>query len=235
MTDTLEQFIANFRWMSWNLFLAIIPCVLSFVLFGNMFVRDFHPSPRSTNKSSNRRDINISNSRYFTRNPLWWFSLAIFILFLPNAPYIITDIIHFVSDVRSPVVSDRGIIFLLIPQYTVFILLGFQCYVISVMQLTQYFRRHPLFGNTFILENIMHLLCAIGVYWGRFNRLNSWDVFTKPQFVLNEALANLTSPSFFVGTGLFLITFVTLYYAAKLINQAIALYLINKVTSHTAT
>ncbi|MDX2255105.1 MAG: DUF1361 domain-containing protein [Pseudanabaenaceae cyanobacterium bins.39] len=235
MTDTFEQFIANFRWMSWNLFLAMIPCILSFCLFGNMFVHEFSKNQRIINKSSPRRGGIIASSRYLTKNPLWWFGLAIFILFLPNAPYIVTDIIHFVNDVRSPFVSDRGIIFLLIPQYTVFILLGFQCYVISVMQLTQYFSRHPLFGNTFILENIIHLLCAIGVYWGRFNRLNSWDVFTNPAFVFREALQNLATPNFFWGTGLFLLTFIALYYVTKLINQAIASYLMSKPDAERST
>ena len=77
MTEAFEYFVGNFQWMGWNLFLAIIPCVLSFILFARR-------SPRRLSK-----------------NPIWWFGLAVFILFLPNAPYIITDIIHFVDNATT--------------------------------------------------------------------------------------------------------------------------------------
>ena len=115
MAVALELFWENLdQFMTWNLFLAIIPCVLSFILFAKR-------SPKQLPVS-----------------PMWWLGLAAFILFLPNAPYIITDIIHFVRDLRVLGVSDNGIIFVLIPQYVVFLLLGFQCYVISLIKLIQY-------------------------------------------------------------------------------------------------
>lgn len=200
MTEAFEQFLGNFRWMGWNLFLAIIPCVLSFALF-----------PK---RSPKRLPLNM----------IWWAGLAIFILFLPNAPYIITDIIHFVSDSRSPEISPNGVIFVLIPQYTVFLLLGYECYVLSMIKLTQYLDWLKLIKNTFWLELSINLICAIGVYWGRFNRLNSWDVFTQPQFVISEALSNLTSPNFFIGTTLFFGIFTSLYYIFKWINLALIFY-----------
>jgi uncharacterized membrane protein len=88
--------------------------------------------------------------------------LAIFILFLPNAPYVITDIIHFVKDMRADV-SDNGLIFVLIPQYIAFILLGFQCYVISLIKLVQYVDWLKLTRKITLLEVSINFICAIGV------------------------------------------------------------------------
>lgn len=201
MTEALELFWGNLSgFMTWNLFLAIIPCVLSFILFA------------------------MRSPKRLPLNPIWWFGLVIFILFLPNAPYIITDIIHFVDDARATDVSDNGVIFVLIPQYIVFILLGFQCYVVSVLKLIKYLSWLKLIKNTTWLEVSINFICAIGVYWGRFNRLNSWDVFTNPKNVIRDAIHNFTSPNFFVGTILFFIIFTSLYYIFKWINLAISFY-----------
>ncbi len=58
-------------WISWNLFLAFIPMVLSFWLFR-----------RSTRPT-----------------PPWWIIFLVYAAFLPNAPYLLTDIIHTIQAV----------------------------------------------------------------------------------------------------------------------------------------
>ena len=204
MTEAFEQFFSNFRWMGWNLFLAVIPCILSFILFAKR-------SPKQ-----------------LPQNIIWWFGLAVFILFLPNAPYIITDIIHFVKDSRLPNISSNGVIFVLIPQYIVFILLGFQCYVLSIIKLIQYISWIKLIKNTTWLEISINLLCAVGVYLGRVNRLNSWYAFSQPRRVIYDAVNNLDNPNFFFGTILFFGIFTSLYYIFKWINLAIAFYWQNR-------
>jgi len=204
MTEAFENFLGNFRWMGWNLSLAIIPCLLSLILF--------------TKRSP----------KHLSQNPMWWLGLVTFILFLPNAPYIITDIIHFVDDVRTPEISHNGVIFLIIPQYIVFILLGFQCYVISLIKLVHYLGWLKLIRNIPFIEISMNFICAVGVYWGRFNRLNSWQVMTQPRRVLETAISNLENPNFFFGTILFFVIFTSLYYIFKWINLAIAFYWHNR-------
>ncbi len=208
MTAAFEQFLDNFRWMGWNLFLAIIPCVLSFILFGKRFAKR---SPKQ-----------------LPQNLIWWLGLAIFILFLPNAPYILTDIIHFVDDSRSPEISPNGVIFVLIPQYIVLLLLGFQCYVLSIIHLTEYLGRLKLIKNAAWLEVSINLICAIGVYWGRVNRLNSWHVLTQPRRLIHDAIDNLDNPNFFFGTILFFTIFTGFYYIFKWINLAISFYWHNR-------
>jgi uncharacterized membrane protein len=155
-------------------------------------------------------------------------------LFLPNAPYIITDIIHFVDDAREANVSDNGVIFVLIPQYILFLVLGFQCYVLAMIKLIQYLRWLNLIKNATWLEIGCNLICAIGVYLGRVNRLNSWDVFTQTIEVIVNTISNFTNPNFFLGTTIFFIVFTGLYYIFKWINIAIAFYLQNHADQWSA-
>ena len=205
MTEALELFWGNISgFMAWNLFLAIIPCALSFILFAK--------------RSPKRLPV----------NPIWWFGLVTFILFLPNAPYIITDIIHFVDDVRSPNVSDNGIIFILIPQYIAFILFGFQCYVTSIMKFIKYLGWLKIIKNTTWLEISLNFICAFGVYLGRFNRLNSWELFTNPLNIIHNTIYNFANPNFLFGTILFFITFTGLYYIFKWINVSLVFYWQNR-------
>jgi uncharacterized membrane protein len=159
---------------------------------------------------------------------MWWLGLIVFILFLPNAPYILTDIIHFVDDTRSLDISPNGVIFVLIPQYMAFMLLGFQCYVVSLLKLSQYLSWVRLSRYIPFMEIAISFVCAIGVYWGRFNRLNSWHVLTQPRRVIHDAIANLGNAEFFVGTFLFFVIFTSLYYIFKWINLAIVYYWHNR-------
>jgi uncharacterized membrane protein len=56
-------------WMGWNLLLAAIPVLLAWVLF--------RPARR--------------------RAALWWLGLAVFVAFLPNAAYVLTDAVHLMA------------------------------------------------------------------------------------------------------------------------------------------
>jgi uncharacterized membrane protein len=198
MVTALEFFFDNIRgFMAWNLFLAFIPLAFSIFLF-------------------NRRS---------RRNILWWLGLIIFIAFLPNAAYVITDIIHFVSDVRNPDISGNGIIFVIIPQYLVFILAGFQCHVLSVVGLINYLRGKNFISNPIGLvgaELGMNLLCSYGVYLGRFIRLNSWYIVTRPDKVVDEVIDSFMQRNFGLAMLIFFVTITFLYYVLKWVNISIA-------------
>lgn len=152
-------------WIVWNLFLAFIPLVLSFWLF--------------------RRRTNV-------RSPLWWVVLAVFIAFLPNAPYLLTDIIHLIRATRS-VYSIWIITLVFIPLHLFAILAGFEAYVVALINQGHYLRRQGLQRFVLSAELLVHALCAIGVYMGRFLRFNSWDLLTEPGYLLLATLNDLTS------------------------------------------
>ena len=73
------------------------------------------------------------------RSIFWWVGFLVFITFLPNAPYVLTDIIHLIDDIRRNY-SVWIITLAIIPQYLLFILLGFEAYVLSVIYLGDYLR-----------------------------------------------------------------------------------------------
>jgi uncharacterized membrane protein len=109
----------------------------------------------------------------------WWVGCLIFVLFLPNAAYVLTDSIHFVIDIRKGY-SFGNVVLVLLPQYLLFISTGFQAYVASLMNLGYFLAKRGQAQYCNLLELSFHGLAAIGVYLGRFSRFNSWDVLNHP-------------------------------------------------------
>ena len=139
-------------WVLWNLWLAVLPAVLAVVLF----------VPGRA------------------RTPAWWVGVATFVALLPNAPYVLTDVIHFDDSVRrSP--SDAHVAFVLIPGYLAFFAAGFASYVFCVVRLERWLRAAGwslprLLG----FDVTLHALVAVGVFLGRVFRFNSWDILARP-------------------------------------------------------
>lgn len=181
-------------WILWNLFLAFIPLVLSFWLYRR-------PSQ--------------------SRSWLWWIAFTVFIAFLPNAPYVLTDIIHLIRGTRF--VSTWVIALIFIPIHAVAILLGFEAYVVALINQGYYLRRQGV--GQFILwsELLTHGLCAIGIYMGRFRRFNSWDLVTEPGNILLTTLDDLTSkrPVFVIVITFAILT--VLYWLFKQMTLGLAL------------
>jgi uncharacterized membrane protein len=119
-----------------------------------------------------------------SRSVFWWIGLFFFIAILPNAPYILTDIIHFYDAVRD-INSAWAITFVIVPIYVLFIGVGWFAYVFSLINVGRYLDKYPR-GSHYIntIELILHLLCAIGIYIGRFIRFNSWSLITDPKHFL---------------------------------------------------
>lgn len=183
----------NIRWMTWNLFLAFIPLALSVWLF----------------------------RRGRGRSWVWWLGFLVFYAFLPNAPYLLTDVIHLIDDIRT-IQSVWVITLILIPVYVLVILSGFEAYVISLINLGYYLHRIDKSQWILWVELITHALCAIGVYWGRFLRFNSWDFITQPDALLTTGVEELLGKQPIV---IILITFAILtglYWIMKRVSLGVA-------------
>ena len=117
--------------------------------------------------------------------PLWWWmGVCLFTAILPNAPYVLTDIIHFYDAVRA-IDSAWTITLVIVPIYLIFIGVGWFAYVFSLINVGRYLTKHHLDKNVGIAELTLHFLCAIGIYIGRFIRFNSWSLVTNPQKFLS--------------------------------------------------
>src|SRR5579863_886556 len=126
--------------MGWDLFLAGVPLALAFLLF----------------------------RRARSRGPLWWAGLAVFVLFLPNAAYPLTDFLHFVLKIRQrPYLPDWAVGLFVIPEYVVYIGASFLAYVLALRFLGNYLRSAGKGRLVVATELLLHGLCALGVYLGR--------------------------------------------------------------------
>jgi uncharacterized membrane protein len=182
-------------WIVWNLFLAFIPLVLSVWLFRN-------PSR--------------------SRSILWWMGFLVFIAFLPNAPYLLTDIIHLIQAIRDDY-SVWLITLVILPPHLFAIVAGFEAYVISLINLGYYLRQQG--ASKFIVpaELMTHALCAIGIYLGRFPRLNSWDFITQPDAVAKTVLDNLTSKRPVLVMAITFVVLTVLYWVMKQVTLGLIL------------
>jgi uncharacterized membrane protein len=193
--NALEVFSWHSGWIIWNLFLALIPLALSFWLY--------------------RRKTKV-------RSLLWWVAFVVFLAFLPNAPYLLTDVIHLIRATRMGY-SVWIIVLIFIPLHLFAILAGFQAYVISVMNQSSYLKR--IGAGKFIVwsELITHALCAIGVYMGRFLRFNSWDLVTDPGNVLLVTLDDVTAKKPLLVIFISFIGLTVLYWLTKQVNLGLLL------------
>lgn len=158
--------------------------------------------------------------RSHSRSLTWWLGFFIFISFLPNAPYVLTDIIHLIDDIRAGY-SVWIITLALIPLYLLFMLIGFQAYVLSLMYLGEYMHRQGWGKFIFGAEIIIHGLSAIAIYLGRFLRFNSWDIITNTHTLVTSIIQDLTAQR---PLSVMVITFIVisgLYWLVKWLNLGI--------------
>lgn len=147
--------------LTWNLFLAWIPFVLS------LCVAAVHGrgGPR----------------------PLLWVLGAAWLLFLPNAPYILTDFIHLGTVGGAPLWFDTALIGTFA---TAGLALGLGS--LLVVHHVVEARAGRVVGWAVAVSSLV--LSAIGIYLGRFPRFNSWDIVTDPHGIVPVVLHRLADP-----------------------------------------
>lgn len=190
LADAFEAFNKYSGWIVWNLFLAFIPLILSLWLFL---------------RRSKRRSL------------LWWGGLIVYLTFLPNAPYLLTDIIHLIEAIRAGYsIWITTLVF--IPLHLLAILSGWEAYVISLINQGHYLKKQ--WGKKFIFpsELITHALCAIGIFLGRFRRFNSWDLVIQPNVLLTSTIEDLTAKKPLLVIVITWIILIILYWLTKQIT-----------------
>jgi uncharacterized membrane protein len=128
----------------------------------------------------------------------FWF--LVWLAFLPNAPYIVTDLIH----IR---VGNDTLLWLDVLVVLSFALSGLLLFYLSLLDMQQLikskFKRIPIQTiSIFIL-----FLSSFGVYLGRFLRYNSWEIISNPQVLISDVFEIMVSPFQNVTAWLFTLGF----------------------------
>lgn len=111
----------------------------------------------------------------------------VWFFFLPNTIYLFTDLIHFFDDwVR---VSGFTKIFVTL-QYLLLILTGFITFVLAFYPFEKIIRQSPWRRKRLRILSLLNFLIGFGIVLGRIERINSWDIITAPQKVL-QAVVNI--------------------------------------------
>jgi uncharacterized membrane protein len=113
--------------------------------------------------------------------------------FLPNSPYLVTDLVHLGEGVEL----WRHVL-----QYGFAAWTGIMLGVVSMRLVHDRIARDygPIYGWAAVLVSIG--LCSIGVVIGRFQRWNSWDLVTRPDAVVATTFQWVRSPFAYVqSTG----------------------------------
>jgi uncharacterized membrane protein len=177
--------------MVWNLYLAAIPTALALVLF--------------------RRPTRMGTS--------WWLTFGAWLLFLPNAPYVLTDVVHMADDLRGARSDTR--VYVVLATYALFAAAGLVSYVVSMQLFRRFLHRVvPSRGVAPILVAV-HGLCVIAMYLGRIVRLNSWDVVLAPRTVLASILRVPHPFTVVLLTAMFVIVGATAYATAAVGDKAL--------------
>ena len=173
----------RFIYLLWNLFLGWIPLQLSIYL-----------SKRDGNKWKD------------------WIIFLAWLLFFPNALYIVTDLIHLKGHANVPIWYDA--------------ILLFTCAITGLLMAFASLYRIEIFlmkkinkaGVNKVIVLVI-FLGSFGVYLGRFLRVNSWDVIVNPFELLNEIWIRLLYPFKYyrtwVVTLLLTVLFNLLYFGLK--------------------
>ena len=178
----------------WNLFLAWIPFVLAYLAFM----------------------LSWRRSLVYIAIPIFAF---LWLIFFPNAPYILTDFQHLgQGPSAAPLWYD-------VIMLTWFSWTGMLLGVVSLSLMQEIIRREfsRSLGWAFVL--LVSGLSSAGVYIGRFIRLNSWDILQSPAATADNIWTWLMDPSLksigFIGmyTLFFIFIYLTLYAFGHILQE----------------
>jgi uncharacterized membrane protein len=145
----------------WNLFLAWIPFVIALAVYDGF------------RRGASRVPLLVGG--------------ALWLLFFPNAPYIVTDLKHLRTWDGAPIWFD---VVMASAAAWAGLALGF----VSLYLMQTVVRRLVGAVNAWFFVLAVLALSSFGIYLGRFQRWNSWDVFTSPGRFARNVWPHLAQP-----------------------------------------
>lgn len=179
--------------LAWNLLLAWMPLVFNGLRWAYLTLHARIGAPR------------------WMRAPAIAFDFA-WLMFLPNAPYLVTDLIHLTA--RPPVPLWFDVLF-----FSGFAATG--CWL-GLVSLELVLARVKGRMMSLAAATLVCVLCGYGVFMGRFWRFNSWDILHDPLGLFVRALQPLLDPSSHRGAVAFTFGF-ALFFGMQLLLFAVAM------------
>lgn len=172
----------HYIYLLWNIFLSIIPFIIS------SFLLWYVGRP-------NRSII------------LLYIGMLVWLIAFPNAPYIVTDIIHIGRGYITPILYDTMLLF---TAAWVGLLFGFH----SLFHIETILQKLYSKKISSIIIVVIIALSSFGMYLGRFVRFNSWDIFVKPVDFFKYILDVVINPTQYISAYLFTSLFFLFIYIA---------------------
>lgn len=176
----------------WNIFLAFIPFLISGILL-------------RMSKNYNTKYLGI----IIIGGIIW-------LLTFPNAPYLVTDVIHLRLSRVIPMWYDVILLFA-----AAYVGMLFTFHSLSHIEKILQIKYSKIKSSIFL--GLLIFISSFGIYLGRFLRWNSWDVFTNPQELAMDIWKIFVHPAAYIEaytfTFMMLVFIGVTYYAWKSENN----------------
>jgi len=142
-------------------------------------------------------------------------AIVVWFFFFPNAPYILTDLVHLRPEQHGHYWVDMVLILL-------FGLTGLVLAFLSLLSMQHRVERRLNRLSGWLFVAVMSLLSGIGIYAGRFLRWNSWDVVARPWLIVGDIKELIVTPSYWVFSIVFPLVFALFLFTFYLTLWAVA-------------
>jgi uncharacterized membrane protein len=116
-----------------------------------------------------------------------WAYAGLWLLFFPNAMYIVTDLFHLRQREEIPMWYD---LLLLLSAALNGVIMGFHSLHTIERWLSGFIRRRYI---SVVVFQLLYL-CGYGIYLGRYERWNSWDIISNPFSLLLSMMRHVIHP-----------------------------------------
>ena len=123
-------------------------------------------------------------SYYISKKVVRGLGAILWLFFYPNTFYMLTDIVH--MQFTSTVLWNKTSLILYM-LYVSSILFGVLCGIESVKNIVLTFKLKNYYLRLLFI-GVLSFISSFSIHIGRYARLNSWDIFTRPKTVISEIL-----------------------------------------------
>ncbi len=190
-----DYFVATFFW---NIFLALIPCVIVWRMSSAYYLKKWG---------------NISRLNRF----LFLFTFLVWFFFFPNTTYLITDIRHLADycdnlDYFRVCVDEAWVV----PVFFTYAVIGIPTFYYSLKRMTNVIGK--LFGKWArrLFPFFMIPITALGLLLGLVGRFNSWNVVTHPWAIVQTAFNFLAGKTMQLNLMAYSLMLYLIYYSIDL-------------------